>query len=168
MADLAVSLEMEGMEEIMMKLNAVPDAVRNEINDDLSEYLVNTLRQYPSPKYVTRKRAYGKTFFSDKQRKWFFAALSSGEIDVPYKRTQHLANMWQATVGNKGELLVVNDARYATYVMGEAGQQSRHEKLVGWKSVSKVVKDKSSALMKRVVRAANKALQKIGQRRIEF
>lgn len=34
-------------------------------------------------------------FYSERQRRWFFAALNSGELELPYQRTGELGASWQ-------------------------------------------------------------------------
>jgi len=162
-----IDAKIEGMEEIQAKLAKLPDDIRDEVNTDVGKYIVELLKKYPTKKYVTRKQAYGVTFFSDKQRRWFFANLNSGNLKVPYPRTQNLARTWQVVVSNK-EALIANDAPYASYVIGEKGQQSRHAAKIGWKSTSVTIKEKTSQILKRIVRAGSKALRKAGQKGIKF
>ena len=59
------------------------------ITEDVGDYLVNVLRSYPPQNYVTRKAAYGQTFFSDKQRRWFFAALEAENYRYPASARKH-------------------------------------------------------------------------------
>lgn len=69
-------------------------------------------------------------FRSDRQRRWFFAALNSGAISVPYRRTGTLGRSWteeiRQTPGNLvGE--VGNNVEYGPYVQGHGTQSAYHQ-----------------------------------------
>jgi len=62
-----------------------------------------------------------KGFVSDKQRRWFFAALRKGEVQVPYRRTGLLGKSWTTEVNiSENELtgIVGNNTAYAGWVQG--------------------------------------------------
>jgi hypothetical protein len=52
---------------------------------------------YPPP-----PSGYRMVWKSEKQRRWFFAALRSGEIQVPYRRTMTLQKRWTTRVSGSG------------------------------------------------------------------
>ena len=56
------------------------------------------LQDEPAQAHITRTEAYGKPFQSDRQRRWFFAALASGALVVPYPRSGLLSSSWQIEV----------------------------------------------------------------------
>ena len=117
-----IGLEVKGLEELQAKLAKLPDTARDMIVDDLNEEILKFMRAYEPYKHVSLKQAYGG-FVSDKQRRFFFAALADGRISVPYKRTQELHDAWR--VEGKGyQSIIVNEKPYASYVMGEAGEQA--------------------------------------------
>lgn len=105
----------------------------------VAKFLHEQVREYPAQRYVSRQAAYGRTFFSDRQRRWFFAALRSGEIDVPYHRTSTLRDGWRIVERSRKEVGLVNDVRYAPFVMGK-DTQSRHERAVGWLTVQDIIR----------------------------
>lgn len=154
-----------GEEELAAKLERLPIEVADLAVGDAQDYLLNVLRSdQPSPNYVTRKAAYGVTFFDkhgdDRQRRWFFAALADGRINVPYRRTQGLSKGWKI-IDRGVSGYIVNDSPGAKYVVGD-GTQSRHEKMVGWKTISQQVKDRLDKINKIVDAAAKKAIKKLG------
>lgn len=75
------------------------------------------------------QRHASQPFRSDRQRRWFFWALSSGVINVPYRRTGRLANSWSAKKRGWADWLLVNSASYASLVIGEDSQAGYHR---GW------------------------------------
>ena len=154
-----IKIELLGVKELEDKLNKLPIEVANEALSEVQDYMVNVLRMYPPKNYVTRKQAYGKTFQSDRQRRWFFANLREGNITVPYKRTQGLAKGWhKVRSGITG--YIANWQPYAVYVMGDR-KQSRHEALVGWKRISDIIKERMDKMSKIVDAAAKKVLKKL-------
>lgn len=69
------------------------------------------------------------TFVSDKQRRFFFAALRSGAIQVPYRRTGTLGRKWTSKVTFTDDDVmgfVGNNAPYAPYVQGFDTQARIH------------------------------------------
>jgi hypothetical protein len=104
-------------------------------------YVLEELRTYPPQRRLTRKSVYGKTFQSDKQRRWFFAALRSGEIQVPYRRTNAFRKNWTIKSGRSGLRQVVeNFTGYGPYNMGNRSQ-SRFQAKIGWRKTQTVVKE---------------------------
>ena len=109
------------------------------------------LRHNESYKYVSRKRAYGVTFFSDKQRRYVMAKIKSGEIKPGQSnRSGATSAAWTAkeTKGGYGYTLQ-NPSRGAYFTRSDKGQ-ARQPAMVGWRKVLKVVQDN----MKGAIRSA--------------
>jgi hypothetical protein len=75
---MQVKIVARGIKEFQDYLKrAVPRGAVKVALAALGEYLIGTpgkaLRHYDPYKYVSRKRAYGQTFQSEKQRRWFWA-----------------------------------------------------------------------------------------------
>lgn len=156
-----VGITIEGNEEVQKMLDKFPDEARAAAGEEVANYLLNVFQTYPPPKYVTRAKAYGVTFFTERQRRWFFAALNSGEIQVPYKRTQGFRRSWQI-VGEGEDIGVLSDAPYGHFLVGERKEQSRHAREIGWKSVSETIKDKMDKIKKKIDVGIKKGLRKAG------
>jgi len=124
-----IAVEIQGVEELRASLLKLPPAIQDAVVDDVTKYYINVFKsEQPAPRRVSRRAAYGVTFFSARQRKWFFANLKDGSINVPYHRTQALRNAWRQ-VGDGRTSFIVNDAPGAPFVVGD-DTQSRHEKMV--------------------------------------
>jgi hypothetical protein len=157
---MPIKIELLGVKELEAKLNKMPIEVADQALTEVQDFMLDVLKTYPPKNYVTRKAAYGQSFQSDKQRRWFFWALNSGAINVPYSRTQGLRNSWhKVRSGITG--YIVNNAHGAVYVMGER-KQSRHEAMVGWKKPSEIIKEHMAKINKLVDAATRKALRKLG------
>ena len=163
-----IGLEVTGVKELQSMLNKFPTEIQDAVVPDLSEYVVNTLRAYPTQRYVSRAAAYGQVstdgappgYFSMKQFRYVMMMIHKGGISIPYKRTQNLAKNWKV-IGNDRNAIVANEAPYAQYVQGD-DTQSRHEAGVGWQTMSATIKAHNNTLMKRATRAANRAAKKLG------
>lgn len=108
------------------------------------------LKHYPEYRYVTRQKAYGKTFSSTAQRKKIMAMIREGLITPgTAKRTFAIRNAWK-TRGEGAATVVYNDAPGVDYVMGQ--KQSRHERLAGWRQDSKVVEDNTDGMVQEASR----------------
>jgi len=151
-----ISFKVRGLEEVERFLKALPRGTMRAAIKAFSEYILGNeqhgLRHYVPEKRVTRTQAYGRPFQTDKQRRWFFANLKSGELKIPYQRTGKLRDNW-VLQGNEYQKNIKNKLPYAPYVMGIAGQ-SRMSRKIGWKSWIEVVQNN----MKGAMRAANQAV----------
>ena len=155
-----IAIDVEGLAPLVKGLNKLPQEVQDAAGDDVSEYLINILRHYPSQKRVTRAQAYGTTFFSDNQRKFFFAALRDGRISVPYRRTQTFRNAWRQ-IGKGIKSIIANEVSYGGFLMGDS-EQSRMSKLIGWKTLSNLLKERQSKIVKILEAAVKKGMKKAG------
>lgn len=153
-----ISFKVRGLEEVERFLKALPRGSMRSAIKAFSEYILGNeqhgLRHYVPEKRVTRTQAYGRPFETDKQRRWFFANLKSGELKIPYQRTGALRDNWTMQ-GNEYQKNIKNKLPYAPYVMGIAGQ-SRMSRKIGWKSWLEVVQNN----MKGGMRAATQAVAK--------
>lgn len=107
--------------------------LRERIPEWTAPAVRNLMRIYEPQKSVSRRTAYGRTFQSRKQQRYFFWALAQGLIRVPHIRTFGMRDAW--TIEGRGkDTRVVNSTEAARYTMGD-DTQSRHERLVGWHTV---------------------------------
>lgn len=159
------SLEVIGLEAVLSRIKSLPNEAKAQIVADVGAYAEGVLAErQPDPKYVTRKAAYGKSFFTAKQQRYFFWALKNGVIDVPYNRTGTLSAGWKVRYNlGAGYATITNSVPYAPYVQGI--MQSRHEKLVGWKRVVDIIAGelsfRSSKFRTVVMSAVQKAIRKL-------
>jgi len=159
MADDFIAIETIGDEELLRALRALPDEMQNAVIEDVNEYALNVLRTYPSQRYISRKAAYGTTFFTDKQRRFFFAALKDGSINVPYKRTQGLRRGWRVE-GQGPTSFLVNETPYADLIMGEG--QSRHAEKIGWKKAINLIEERMERILRIAQSGVARAIRKVG------
>lgn len=160
---ILIGIDAAQLRHLMKGLEDMPEVMQDAAVDEMAPYLVDVLKQYPPQKRVKRSTAYPETgdgFFSDKQRRWFFANLRKGTIDTPYRRTQGLRNSWQI-IGSGKNTIIVNDSEGAPFVMGDQ-TQSRHERLVGWETVSRIVADRAKKLGDKLQAGAKKGMRKLG------
>ena len=160
MSDQFVAIDVQGLDELGAKFDQLPPAVQDQVTEDVSDYLVNVLQLNPPQNYVTRFMAYGTTFFTDRQRRWFFWALNNGAITVPYERTQAQSEGWHK-IGQGANVMVVNETPGVIFTRGD-DTQSRHEYLVGWETTIQVIKRRADRIMEIANGAAKKAIRKLG------
>lgn len=138
-------------------IGEAPRMSRGRMTKAAAVYLIGNgshgLMHYPAYKYITRKRAYGKTFASDAQRRFVMAGIRSGKIDPGYPhRTGILQRGWYVS-SDGTKTSVKNDAPHGDVVMGLG--QARLNGLVGWRIYTKVIEDNINGM----VRAANTELR---------
>lgn len=153
-----IALELIGLKELQTKINRLPDAAADEGVEEASLYMVNVLHQYPPQKRVTIAQAGG--WKSDKQRRWFFAALRRGEIQVPYHRTQQLADGWKI-LGYGKSSFIANETSYAKYVMGD-GDQSRMHELIGWQKLQSFLTTRAQQIIRKFDAGVKNAISRLG------
>lgn len=162
---MVVRAEIRGLEKVKAFLESVPYGTKGLAVDEVTEYLLGDdrhgLRHYPPTKRVTRKAAYGRTFFSDRQRKWFFAALRSGELHLPYARTGELGAGWEK-IGDKWRRVIRNKVAYAKHVVSD-DRQSRMSKKIGWRTISKNIADNIDGALQRASQAIQRWLKEKGK-----
>src|SRR5512146_3138969 len=155
-----ITVKVRGIDELKKFLAELPYGTKREAIEAVTQYHVGN-EQHGSKhlvhyRYVSRKQAYGQTFQSEKQRRWFFAALRSGELHIPYKRTGATQAGWQYRLTNQGyNATIYNATKGARYAQGD-DTQSRHEALVGHRKVSDVISTNIVGAM----RAAYQAVQR--------
>ena len=89
--------------------------------DKAGQHVKRKARLYP------RQSRRKQPFRTDKSRRYFFWALRSGVISVPYQRTMTLKNGWQSDAANGGFTQIIsNDVSYGSLVQGMGTQASYH------------------------------------------
>lgn len=132
----------------------------------------------PPPPRRPLNRVYPRTggglskFKTLKQQRFFFYALSTGLIKVPYRRTNALYRSLTSTVEYKNKTLLIyvgTNSRVAVYVIGfprqpglaypkGSNQQSFYHKQTGHKSLPGRIKDKQSDLIRLFITELQKQL----------
>ena len=156
-----IGIDVSGIAELQAKLGKLPREAQDTITDDISKYMLDVLRAYP-PKMSgpTRESVYGTPFKTDKQRRWFFAALRRGEIQVPYHRNQNFADNWKQ-VGTGKTSIIANETPYGGYLMDD-NSQSLYMAAKGWQKLGTVVKNHMVKMVKIADGGVKKAIHKLG------
>jgi len=158
-----ISFKVRNLEKVKKYIASLPRGVTFVALKAISDWLVGDSQsglRHPEPyKYVSRKSAYGFTFFSDKQRRWFFWALHSGKINPGQNnRTGKSTEAWTYTPQEKGKnysFRLVNDTAGGYWTRHDK-RQARQLGKVGWWTVAKVVAKNLPA----AIRAGRAAVKK--------
>ena len=155
---MQTSFRIRGVQELQAFLKKLPRGSLRVGLRAFSEYVLGNerhgLRHTEPYKYVTRKSAYGITFFTEKQRRWFWA--NGGPDMIGNNRTGESANAWTLVEKNNGyKISLQNQTRAAFYTRDDKGQ-ARQPAKVGWRKTSAVVAANTAGAM----RAANAAVKK--------
>jgi hypothetical protein len=159
-----VKFRVSGIEKVSAYIKSLPRGVKIVAMRALAEYLLGNqnrgLRHEPPYKIVSRQSAYGQTFFTEKQRRWFFANLAEGNIH-PWQdnRTHDIANGWtvKETDSSWTHVTISNDAPGAEWVVGL--KQARQPAKVGWRTWSKTVADNLAGALRSAGAAVNDYLK---------
>lgn len=166
---MQINFKIRNLEKVKAYMETVPRGVVRVALQAISEWLVGDSQsglRHPEPyKYVTRKSAYGFTFFTDRQRRWFFWALGAGKIDPGQNnRTGKSTEAWTYTPQEKGKnysFRLVNNTE-GGYWTRDDKRQARQLGKVGWWTVSKVVAKNLPAAIKAARVAVKNHLTKKG------
>lgn len=159
---MQIRFKVRGVDRVQAYLKTVPRGTMRVALDAIARWLIGDSQSglaHPEPyKYVSRKSAYGVTFFTEKQRRWFFYALKEGLINPGQNnRTGASENAWtytpQETTGGY-KYVITNPTPGAYYTRDDKGQ-ARQPAKVGWRKVSAVVKSNMTGALK-AARAAVK------------
>jgi len=154
------SIKIEGLDRAIRKCEKIGnlDVVKAGLKA-AGVHVKGKIAKYPPRTYVPQPF---KTF---KQRAWFFAALKSGEIEVPYRRGQSpgsedLGQKWTVKERKGGlQVVVGNNVSYGPYVQGP-GEQASFMKARSWKTTDQVAQEETAEVNRIVAAAVNKALDK--------
>jgi len=169
-----VSLEFNpGIDQLASRISSLPPVYIEEVMDEVGDYAVGVMKDaQPKRKYVSRMAAYGKTWVSAKQRRFFMWAVSTGKIpgwvmtkDGPrgqYIRSGAMAEAWDINKTDDSFMLT-NPTAAAFWTMGD--QQARQPAMVGWKKAAKIIAGaltfRSSKFRQAVEVAYQRALRKV-------
>ena len=106
-----------------------------------AEVLKGKIATYPASPGGRPQFPHG--FKSDRQRRFFFGALASGDIEVPWRRGQSdlsekLGQSWSVQSLGWNAKQVGTSVSYAPFVQGPEDQSAYHQ-ATGWKTTRDVV-----------------------------
>ena len=160
MAGEFVGVEIAGLDDLMVKLNKLPDVVQDHAIDEANKYMLNVLKLYPPYRHVTMKQAYGG-FISEKQRRYVMARIAEGTIrpGMP-NRSQRFASSWKV-VGYGRNSIIANETPYGPYLVGDSSQSSMHQK-IGWKKLGDTIKQRMTQIISKAEAGVKKAIRILG------
>ena len=157
-------LHIEGLDQAIARVKSIGDLKKVKgVLLATGLILKGYLARYPPQRRITRASVYGKPFKTDKQRRYFFYALRTGKIRVPYQRgsdpnSERFKASWAITTRNRGMTVVVgNDTTYGPYVM-DPDRQSLFMKAMGWPTTEEVVEQEGDTLSRYMMFQLTKAL----------
>lgn len=106
---------------------------RPEIAKSIAQQVLRpNLAKYPGQTHAKQP------FVSDKQRRYFFAALKKGAIEVPYRRTGGLGSDWTEQETGDG-LTLTSNKTYSDLVRTKGKQADYHAS--NWPSTDQIAED---------------------------
>jgi hypothetical protein len=158
---MTIKVRVRGIEELKAFFAELPSAVRRVAVQEAAKYLIGDqshgLKHLVAYKYVTRKSAYGVSFFSEKQRRYVMARIREKSITPgTANRTGATSAGWgyKSTGGGYGAILY-NDTKGAEFTQGDT-TQARQPAKVGHRKVSDVISTNINGAIQR----ANQAVQR--------
>lgn len=150
------NIEIEGLDRLLTKLDRItairvlaPPMVRSLAR--LNTYMA----KYP------KARQQKQPFKSDKQRRFFFAALKDGRIVVPYRRTGLLGRSWTMNVQTTAQQVIGvlnNPTPYGPFVQAPPPAQAVYHQ-GNWRTTDDAVTKLQAAIVRDFHRAIEEALK---------
>ena len=124
--------------------------------------LAGKFKKYPAANRLTRTAVYGAPFSSERQRRWFFAALRDGSLIVPYYRGQNpksenFQQSWVVEVKSETQAVVGSQTSYGPLVMGTE-KQTLYAKEVGWRTIDVIVNESGNDVQQAMQGALDKVV----------
>ena len=162
---MQIKFRIRNVEAVQSFLRAIPRGAVKVALEAFTDYIIGDeshgLRHADPYKFVTRKSAYGFSFFTDKQRRWFFWALKTGKIDPGSgKRTGESTAAWKAVPRNDGYRFTVQNNTAGGYWTRHDKKQARQLGKVGWRKIMTVLADNYKGGIRHAVAAVKVYLQK--------
>lgn len=109
-------------------------------------------------RYPGRQSTGPQQWKSERQRRWFFAALRSGQIRIPYRRTGTLGRGWTKHIkrGAKWPSATIGThVAYAPYVQSKERQAPMHARN-RWSTAQDVVRERADDVKRFIEQALRK------------
>ena len=161
---ITVSQDVDKIKEKLGKL--VPGYI-DAGSEAASKYLLDVLvnKEIPEWRKVTRTSVYGEPFKTDKQRRFFFAALADGRIEVPYQRrgkSDGIQSNWKIE-GSGAEVTLTNDAPAAVYLYDNQKQSLFMGLMgIGWSKIGVILRQYTPQMVRSFMTAGRNYIRNIG------
>ena len=153
-----IGIDISGNKELAAKLDKLPAQAADFGVEYANEYILNMQRTYVPYKHVSVAQAGG--WKSDAQRRYVMAKIRSGEISVPYNRTQTLRKGWKLVGKGRGQI-VANEVDYAKWVK-DIRSQSQGHMLRGWEVIPNELRNKAEQIVRRFEAGVKAGMKKLG------
>ena len=162
-----MTVKLEGFEELSKKITNLESMKAVGIGLGKGAQEIQTAAEdYPPQMLPRAPRAHTWT---DKQRKWFFANLRAGNIEVPYQRGQspgsqrHNQSWTTKATNHKLTWTVGSNTTYGPILQDETHKDySRYLASHGWANhtIQKIAKKQGPAVLKKVEKEVERLLNK--------
>ena len=155
------SVVIRGDKELMRKLSKLTDLrFLRPTMKTVGQHLKEKAKSYPGG-----NQHRPQPFKTAKQRRFFFAALRRGDIEVPYRRgvspgSENLSKRWHFKTDRGGTgVTLTNNASYAGLVMGPNEQTAYHAE-TGWKTTDQIAEEEQKTVLDTLKKAVDRELAK--------
>lgn len=153
------------LEKVQAYLKTVPRGAMRPAVKAFAIYVMGDeghgLKHYEPYKYVSRAKAYGQTFQSEKQRRWFWA--NGGPDMIGDNRTGATAAAWRVRETKGGYGATIDNPTAGAYFTRSDSGQAAQLGLVGWRKTLRVVHDNMAGGIRAAVTAVNAFLRSKGR-----
>jgi hypothetical protein len=144
---ISVSYTVQGFNRVDNSLRKLAHQYRREIDSTVGDWTKRQrgrLKGYGYPSQTNKPQP----FKTERQRKYFFWALSQGIIQVPYPRTGTFANSWRSRQNGWADWVLENSTSYGALVAGRGQQAKYHQG--NWWIAEDIVEEETPELTKKL------------------
>ena len=129
-----------------------------------AEELKGEASRYPPAARFPRAFIYNRTFKTEKQRRFFFWALRSKVIQVPYRRgtspgsERHKASWTVREEAGGLRQVIGSDTSYGPLIQSRA-RQTLYHKRVGWRTVEEIAEREGPKVVEKVIEAIKREVE---------
>jgi len=161
MSDVTFTIQNIDQFRVEMARMSDPGKFRDLVHA-LGIIIETAFKKYPTRNSPTRASVYGSTFASEKQRRYFFWAMRSGAIQVPYRRGQspgskNLQQSWTTKMLSDTSVQVGTAVGYGALLMDDE-RQSKYAEAQGWRTVQARIVDVTPDLTRGLESGVSKIL----------
>lgn len=152
---------MRNIEQVQAYIKKVPYGSVKVALKALGEYFLGNdrhgLGHYEPYRHVARAKAYGKSFFTEKQRRWFWA--NGGPDMIGNNRTGASASAWRMKETNGGYgITLENPSEGARWLWSD--KQARQLQMVGHRTAAQKIATNIAGALRHAKAAVNAFLKK--------
>ena len=159
MPDSGVTMEIEGMEELIKKLEELGKMSKVHAGIRAAGmYVKGLMTVYPDETAANLPAGPGSHWYKRGTGSFYWRIRDNAKVSYG-KKSEVLSSKWTSKYNkSKFEAVIGTNVSYAKFVQGPKGTQSKTMKKIGWKGVDVVAKEETKRVQEYVFDAVRRAI----------